>query len=206
MSPITLEERIFSKLISPDMNKLQFIRLKFGLSLLIDSIKKGLIIYGVAHLLNCFFETLIVHIGFLFLRQVSFGWHSSNNLICIIWSIIAFPIFTFLLEINYINNNFFLFTINLFCLMFLWFNGPIGTQVNSIPNIKHRQILHLKLKKRVLIIVFLSFIVPNFIFPYIVLGVFIQTTTLLIQIIKNGVKDYDRKSKTKSFNEFEAIN
>lgn len=206
MSSITLEDRIFNKLISSDMNKLQIIRLKFGLSLLIDSIKKGLIIYGVAHLLNCFYETLIVHICFLFLRQVSFGWHSSNNLICIIWSIIAFPIFIFTFELNYNSNVFFLFIINLACLMFLWVIGPIGTQVNSISNIKHRQILHHKLKKRVLIIIFLSLLVPSFIFPYIVLGVFIQATTILIQIIKNGVKNYDRKNKTKSFNEFEANN
>lgn len=180
------EERILNKLLSSDMEKLQIVRLQFGFSLLIDSMKKGIIIYGVAILLNCFFETLLVHLSFLILRQVSFGWHSSNSLFCVVWSVVSFPVFTFLLVQSNIHS-FIVDIVFISCIVMIWLIGPVGTSVNSLSNLKHRQLLHRKLKKRILVLTLGTLIVPSFFFPYITLGICIQTMTLIIQLKENGV-------------------
>lgn len=186
MNFITYEEKLLNKLISPNMEIVQITRLKFGLYLLLDGIKKGIMIYGIALLLGCFMETMLVHVSFLILRQVSFGWHSTNNLACVLWSILAFPILTFIWGKFYFNFSL-LLAICIICCLIIWFSGPIGTQVNILSNLKHKQLLHFKLKRRILLIVFLSIIIPPSIYQYFILGIFIQTVTLLIQILKNGV-------------------
>lgn len=186
MSFVVIENKLLNKLISPKMESLQVIKLKFGLTLLIDSLKKGFIIYGISFLLNCFIETIIVHISFLLLRQVSFGWHSSNNLLCIFWSIFAFPFLAFIWRFISFNLAL-LLVVWIICHLIIWFNGPIGTKINPISNINHRKLLRHKLKKRIILNTVLIIVVPPSFLPYIVLGVGIQTTTLLIQLLKNGV-------------------
>lgn len=175
------------------MRKVETLRLKFGLYLVLDGIKKGILVYGIALLLGNFKETMIVHTSFLIIRQVSFGWHSLSNIGCILWSILSFPIITYIFKQMQFNS-FLLFSISSICCIFIWLSGPIGTQVNTISNIKHKQLLHRKLKKRILLITLLYFIFPPTISHYIVLGIMIQTVTLLIQYVKNGVSSNVREN------------
>lgn len=186
MNFMPYEEKILNKLILPNMQAIQILRLKYGLYLVFDGIKKGILVYGTAFILGVFIETLLVHISFLVIRQVSFGWHSANSMGCILWSIFTFPILTYFFRQIYFNS-FLLFLISSICCLIVWLIGPVGTQVNTLSNVKHKQLLHRKLKRRILAILFLILILHPIISKYVMLGIGIQIATLLIQCIKNGV-------------------
>ena len=182
-----LEEKILEKLDTTHLNEIDRERMHYGLKLVLSELKKLLIIYSVAFLLDCILTTFIIHLSFYLLRQVSYGFHFPSYLSCILISILAFPVSAFL--INYtvftVNKNLFVLLL-LFLVIYLI--GPIGTKKHPILNAKHKKHLKNKIVFRLLIVTLLYLLLPETLSLYILLGVIIQFIFLTIQLLKVRVK------------------
>lgn len=103
------EEKILNQLLTSSMKSKDKARLKYGFYLFLDSLKKGLLIYSFAIYLGIVMETFFVHLSFLFVRQVSYGWHSSSKLGCIIGSMLCFTAVPYVLNYAEMNKAIFFF-------------------------------------------------------------------------------------------------
>ncbi|MCS1384845.1 accessory gene regulator B family protein, partial [Lysinibacillus sphaericus] len=172
------EEKILNQLLTSSMKSKDKARLKYGFYLFLDSLKKGLLIYSFAIYLEIFMETFLMHISFLFVRQVSYGWHSSSKMGCILGSILCFTVVPY--ELNHAEMNkdiFFLMTV--IFLTLLVYLGPVGTKVSKLSK-KKIHILQKKLKWRIVLLAVLSVIIPITYYQYIITGVGIQLIMLFI--------------------------
>lgn len=183
------EEKILNQLLTSGMKSKDKARLKYGFYLFLDSLKKGLLIYSFAIYLGIVMETFLVHLSFLFVRQVSYGWHSSSKLGCIVGSILCFTVVPYVLNHAEMNKaTFFIMTV--IFLPLLVYIGPVGTSISKFSK-KKSHILHKKLKRRSVLLAVLSLIIPITYYQYIIIGVGLQLITLYIQCIQNGVIEND---------------
>lgn len=181
---LAFEEKLLNKLITESMSQKEQAKLKFGFYIIADTIKKGILVYSVALILGILLESLTAHLSFLFIRQVTYGWHSSTNLGCKIESILLFNI------IPYIISKVTIHSLAIYSITFIVFSaiyllGPIGTQLNTL-NKEKKSKLKFNLLFRILILSLSACIIPIELFQYIMLGATIQFITLLIQFMKNG--------------------
>lgn len=183
------EEKILNKLLACGIDSKDKARLKYGFYLFLDSLKKGILVYSLSFFLGVILETFLVHFSFIFVRLVSYGWHSSSRIGCIIGSIIIFTFSPYLFSTIVINKNIFLI-ITLILLSLLVYIGPVGTKISKI-SVNKGIILHNKLKKRVIFIMILALVIPIYYYKYVILGVILQLITLFIQNIKNEVIQND---------------
>jgi len=188
------ENYILNKLKISKIDHLEYLRLKFGISIIGDFLKKGTIIYGFSLLFNCFAEMLIIHMSFLIIRQVSFGWHSTNNLACLFWSILIFPIFAVVLKLNFIINSHSIYIIIISSSVLIYLIGPV-TNVNRIMSLDTKKKLQRKLGLRLVVLFLICFLTNEYLTYYICIGILIQTFAIIAQIIKNGLILYDEKAK-----------
>lgn len=64
--------------------------IKLGIEIILLSIPKFLLIYGLAALLHIFFEVLIFDSAYYFLRRKAYGAHATSNVFCLILSVLIF--------------------------------------------------------------------------------------------------------------------
>ena len=166
-----------------ELDYLEVVKLDFGLNLFFDNLAKCCIVYLFAFMFNVPFETLIAHLTFLTLRKIAFGSHHKNAFICLITSIIYFPILTYFLSTYTLETNY-LFIIALISSLLLLTYAPIGTEVNKIFNECHRTYLRKKLILRLLVINFLGLIIPTYFYQFIILGLMIEAFSVVVQLIK----------------------
>lgn len=178
-----LKDVISNFLINSKHSSLDQVKIKFGVQVILSELYKLSIIYGMAVLFNCFLETFITHLTFYILRQISFGYHLPNNLSCIIWSVISFPMSTIVLSLVYLDP-LIIWSIMLLSLTVIFIYAPVGTQKHKILNVMHRKYLRKKLYIRLPIIICCLYFSPLYIQKFIVLGVFIQCIFLVIQLCK----------------------
>lgn len=177
------EEKILNKLLTVGMESKDKARLKYGLYLVLDSLKKGCIVYLLAFCLGLVKETMLVHFSFLVVRQVSYGWHSSSKIGCLVGSIISFVGAPFLLSHMEISK-IILIGISIIILLLTAFIGPIGTKISKL-SMKKRLTLHNKLNRRLGCLFLLILITPFSYCQYIILGIGLQFILILTQYIKN---------------------
>lgn len=178
------EEKVLSKLITDDMEYKDKARLKFGFYLFLDSIKKGVIIYSLATYFGLFLETFLMHSSFLFVRQVSYGWHSSSHVGCILSSVVCFTCIPIFLDYLGINNSIFYLIAVIIIFSVLIYIGPVETKISKLSK-KKTIVLHKKLRRRLLLLAILCLFIPITYYQYIITGVGLQLITLIIQCVKN---------------------
>jgi len=169
------------------MDSKEQVKLKFGFYIVADIIKKGLVVYILAALLGVFLKVLIVHFSFLFLRQVTYGWHSRTNKGCILGSVFVFVIFPYAINLVDLSATM-VYGSSLIVIASIYLIGPIGTLINPIQD--EKKLLKNKLLIRLFLLLIFMCVIPLGVFQYILVGVTIQLTTLLIQSLKNGGVKY----------------
>jgi accessory gene regulator B len=130
-----------------------------------------------------------MHITFLILRQVCFGYHFVNNIQCYLWSIILFPV---LCQVKYVISANLSLPILFISLILLIVFAPVGTKKNPILNKDHRKYLRKKFWFRVIYILIISFSLPTSFRLFVALGVMIQTLMVLIQYFINKREEVSR--------------
>lgn len=160
-------------------------KIRYGVRLVLSDFYKFLLVYSVALWLDCLLSTLIVHVTFYILRQVSFGFHFLSTISCIIWSIVAFPIMAAFLVAMPLPS-WLVWGVGVFSVLTIFIKAPLGTAKHPIVNEQHRRYLRKKIQLRLLMVAVAICITPSYYQQFIVLGVFIQSVSLLIQSVKGG--------------------
>lgn len=160
-------------------------KIRYGVRIILTELYKAIIVYSVALCLGCFLPTLIIHISFYILRQVSLGFHFLSNIHCIFWSIITFPVMAAFLVAMPLPS-WFIWSTGALSIIVIFSKAPIGTIKHPIVNEQHRLYLRKKIQHRLLIVSIAICITPSYFQQFIVLGVFIQCISLLIQLFKGG--------------------
>lgn len=117
------------------MDSKEQVKLKFGFYIIADIIKKGLVIYILAALLGVFLKVLIVHFSFLYMRQVTYGWHSRTHKGCMLGSVFVFVIFPYAINLVDFSAEM-VYGSSLIVIASIYLLGPIGTQINPIQDEK----------------------------------------------------------------------
>lgn len=160
-------------------------KIRYGVRLVLSDFYKSLLVYGVALWLDCLLPALIVHVTFYILRQVSFGFHFLSTISCIIWSIIAFPIMAAFLVAMPLPS-WLIWSVGIFSVLTILIKAPLGTAKHPIANAQHRLYLRKKIQLRLLVIGVAICVAPSYFQQFIILGIFIQSVSLLIQSVKGG--------------------
>lgn len=158
--------------------------MKFGIQIIVQETIKILIIYLTAALLDVLIEVFIIHCTFFFIRQVSLGYHFSSKTICIIWSILLFPISYKLIQLSDYNYDF-NWVITIVTSVLLAVIGPVSTSKAPIANTKHRKYLKKRLYVRLLILITIFSIIPDNVQVLLLTGLIIQLLMIFLQLIKN---------------------
>lgn len=182
MTMQSIEKFIVQKLVQKEHSEVEKAKLAYGIKILLSDIYKMVAVYFVAIALNCWLEVFIMHLAFFTIRQVSLGYHFSNNLLCVFWSIILFPVLCKLFIMFDLGDTNFLLII---CVMFICFVAPVGTKKNKVINANHRKYLKKHVFIRLIVILLTYVIVPHSIKMLITLGVFVQCIMLFVQLILN---------------------
>ncbi|HHW38354.1 MAG TPA: accessory gene regulator B family protein [Bacillales bacterium] len=177
-----LERRLVHYLTQAHHTEVEKAKIAFGVKLILSDLSKFIAVYGVAILLDCWFQVIIMHLAFYLLRQVSLGYHFSSNLQCVIGSILLFPVLCKIQIILTFENHLLLLLVSTF-LLFLF--APVGTEKHGIVSPKHHGYLQKKCWIRLVIILVLYLLLPQNIQPFIALGVSVQAILVIIQFILN---------------------
>lgn len=184
---LTYREEKILKLFSKKMglSHLDRIKLVYGWRMVIADFKKLIFMFSIAFLMGCFIETVLIHVSFFVFRQVAFGAHSKNFYVCLVVSCITFPVSAFLLkglEIGLVHIWITYFIAAVPLLLF----APIGSVVNAIRGRAHVQYLRKKIYVRLSILGIAILVLPSAITKFLVVGLLIETITVLILIIQKG--------------------
>lgn len=176
-----------------DLTHIDKIKLIYGLRLVIADFKKMIFLYGIAFLIGCFIETLLIHASFYIFRQVAFGAHSKNFYICLVVSSITFPTSAFLLKNLEISTTKIWITYCIAAIPLFLF-APIGTNINAIRGRAHALYLKKKLYIRLFVLGIILIYIPVNTTKFLVMGLFIESITIVISVIKKeidiNVKNY----------------
>ncbi|MFJ7837919.1 accessory gene regulator B family protein [Lysinibacillus sphaericus] len=183
---LKLENIITKALIQENHNEIEKEKIRFGIQLIVNDIWKILFIYIVAFLLNCFMATLITHITFIVLRQVSFGFHFQSSIICLVASIVSLPIGLYIIDSNHINADHFIFLIGILSTLFLLLIAPVGTTKRPVFNQNHRNYLRKQLFIRLSILWTIIFVLKGDYQLFILYAINLLAISVLIQKIFGG--------------------
>lgn len=178
-----IESAVANKLIQQgSYSELEQEKIRFGVRLIWTEVYKMIIVYIVAFALDSLLPTMVTHLSFYILRQVSFGYHFSSVTSCMAWSIVAFPILSAVLN-KFPLNSWVLWGGGGLAVVIMMYHAPVGTKKHPIVNEKHRLFLRKKLWMRLFIVGVFLCLVPVSIQSFIVLGLIIQSVVLLMQVL-----------------------
>lgn len=182
---LDLENRIVNILIQDRHDDVEREKIKFGVRLIFDDLWKVAIIYLVALSLGCFYETLVTHGTFSILRQVCFGFHFQNSIICLIASILSLPIGVFLIQELLVVNDYILFLAIISTLVLVIF-APVATDKRPIFSRKHRDFLRKKILTRLLMLWIIILIVNKDFQNLVLYALILIAISVLTQKVLGG--------------------
>lgn len=160
-----------------NLDHIAFLKVRLGMQVVATNLFKGIVTYGLALLLNIFLYTLVVHLCYFALRHFSHGAHAKSSLLCHIQNILFFVLVPLLLS-HYDIPFAFMLCLSIVGLIIVIRYAPAATRKQPIkasrrPGLKRKSILI------TVILIGLSFIVPQ---PYNLMigyGLVLQASTLL---------------------------
>ncbi|WP_099221620.1 accessory gene regulator ArgB-like protein [Listeria costaricensis] len=146
---VAFSERLADRIISKERwidDEEGYLKVKYGLEIMIINGSKLAIVYGASLLFGLFFQTLLTHVGYLVLRRYSFGLHAKSSVACTIVSLAMFVAGPLLFQHVPSNNLVVLivFTIVLLCMI-----GYAPADTESLPLVGEQE--RKKLKRKAII-------------------------------------------------------
>ncbi|MCJ1655968.1 accessory gene regulator AgrB [Staphylococcus sp. NRL 16/872] len=160
-----------------NLNHIQFLKVRLGLQVVVSNLAKTIVTYGAAIIFHIFLYTLITHVSYFLIRHFAHGAHAKSSLLCHVQNLILFVGLPWLVAYFPINLGI-MYTVALIGLILIVLYAPAATKKQPIPQ-------HLRGRKKILsivtilIMIIISLIVPA---PYkqlILLGVTLESLTLL---------------------------
>lgn len=183
---VKVENMITESLIQESHTDIEIEKIKFGIRLIVNDLWKMLIIYFIAIILNCFVATLITHLIFIVLRQVSFGFHFQSSLVCLATSIISLPVGLYIITSLNLNTGYFLFLSSILSTFLLLLIAPVGTIKRPVFNQNHRNYLRKRLLLRLLILWIAIFMLKDDYQVFILYAINLIAISVLAQKILGG--------------------
>lgn len=182
---VYVERWLMNKLNLPEYNEYDQQKLKFGIKVIINDLWKVMLLYGISIILGCFALTVIVHLTFYFLRQVCFGYHFNNPVVCLIMSVITLPIGVKLLTLIQLQQSF-IFGLYVTLVLIILMLAPVATLKNPLLGLKHKKFLKKKVFIRLGILSVIFLFTTIYFQQLIVYSVLVLTLSLLIQKLIGG--------------------
>ncbi|PNZ70763.1 histidine kinase [Staphylococcus croceilyticus] len=160
-----------------NLDHIQFLKVRLGLQVVVSNLAKTIVTYGAAIIFHTFLYTLITHVSYFLIRHYAHGAHARSSLLCHVQNLILFVGLPWLVVYFSINLGI-MYTVASLALLLIIVYAPVATKKQPIPQ-------HLRARKKILAIIFslllivLSLVMPE---PYkqlILLGVTLESITLL---------------------------
>ncbi len=160
-----------------NLDHLDFLRVRLGIQLVVMNLSKGIVTYGLALLVNTFLYTLTTHLSFILLKQVSYGAHAKNSLLCHVQNILFFVALPWLIVKYEIPYPFMLLLSILGWLIVVKY-APAATRKLPIKSSRKKG-LKIKSIGVITVLIIISLFVPSPFQQLITYGITIQSFSLL---------------------------
>lgn len=180
------------------LEELDFLKVRLGLEVILINLTKGIIVYGLAIILNVFFLTLVLHGSYFWIRNKSCGLHAKSSIVCTFVSVFLFVLIPLLVKGIILGPSivFIVFLISFWCLSKY---APADTERQPLIGAKNREKLRLQALSRCIILGLLSLIFAmNPLGTMITFGVAIQVVFILpitYKLLKRGYCNYEKYEK-----------
>ncbi|GAB2547675.1 accessory gene regulator B family protein [Gracilibacillus alcaliphilus] len=177
------------------LEEIDYLKMKLGVGVILTNITKGIIVYGLAILLNIFFETLILHGSYFLLRRSSFGLHAKSSTICTLLSIVLFVVIPYMMK-DIVINNYILLPLFLVCIFFVYLFAPADTEKHPLLGKNRRKKLRNQSVITCMVLMLIAVIVPMpMISTLVFTGVAIQVISILpvsYKLLKRSYDNYEQ--------------
>lgn len=162
----SLAEKIALKLVKKisnqnEINSLYFVKMKYGLEILILNIFKIFSIMIIAKFLGILKETLVIMISFAFIRRYAFGVHAKSSRMCTIATSICFFSGVYIPKFFYVTN-YIILLIFIVVMLLLYLYAPADTEARPLLG----KNLRVRLKRKALLsgstLMILAFYINDF--------------------------------------------
>lgn len=181
-----VENMIAESLIHENHTTIEKEKIRFGIQLIVNDLWKILMMYFIAIILNCFVATLITHLVFIVLRQVSFGFHFQNSFVCLAASILSLPVGLYIITNLNLNTSYFLLGSSILSTFLLLLLAPVGTSKRPVFNQNHRSYLRKQLFIRLVIVWIAIFTLKGDYQLFILYAIHLIAISVLAQKILGG--------------------
>ncbi|WP_066186351.1 MULTISPECIES: accessory gene regulator B family protein [Gracilibacillus] len=173
------------------MEELDYLKMKLGIEVILTNLTKGIIVYGLAFLLQVFWETLILHGAYVLLRRYSFGLHAKSSIVCTIVSVVLFVVIPYFLR-DVVLGNYVIGALFLLSILSIYYFAPADTEKHPLIGEKKRKKLRNKSVLTCIILMIVALVVPiAMIKTMVIAGVAIQVISILPVSYKILQRSYD---------------
>lgn len=121
------------------LTEIEEAKISYGISVLLITLNKIIVIYFTSFILGTVFETLLCHIPFCIVRNYSRGFHAKSSFNCGMSGIVCFSILPWLIRsIDLDANVLQVILLGTMSTMILFFRAPADTKKNQIKERKQR--------------------------------------------------------------------
>jgi len=115
-----------------DIGRIDYLKCRLGLEILLLNISKLLIIYLLAYLFDILWQTIVFHFFYMVVRLKGYGAHFKSSLVCTCISCVLFVGAPYIIVNYYIFNNAVLFVLYIsgFCILLRY--ASMGTAKNPV--------------------------------------------------------------------------
>ncbi|WP_026887556.1 accessory gene regulator B family protein [Clostridium beijerinckii] len=199
----SLEERIALKLAiqinnNTEIDNLHFVKVKYGLEVLIINLSKIFLILIMAEVLGIIKGTLLIMLSFTFLRRYAFGVHAKSSIKCTSITSFFFFIGGFISKYLIMTNDK-VFLIFFIIIPLLYIYAPADTEARPLLGKKFRMKLKIKSLLSAGFLMILVLCINNsvlkFCISYGALCESITITPIIYKLFGRGYKNYERYKK-----------
>ncbi len=199
----SLAEKIALKLAiqinnNTEKDNLHFVKMKYGLEVLIINLSKIFLILIMAEVLGILKGTLLIMLSFAFLRSYAFGVHAKSSINCTSITSFLFFIGGFIAKfLSMTNDKVLLIFFIIIPLLYLY--APADTEARPLVGNQLRQKLKIKALLTGFILMILALSIYNsdlkFFISYGALCESITITPIIYKLFGRGYKNYERYKK-----------
>lgn len=198
-----LTERIAFKLATkispqPQIDNLYFVKMKFGIEVLVTNLSKIFFILIIAEFLGILKVTSIIMLSFAFIRRYAFGVHAKSSMSCTIITSICFFVGGYMSKLLTMENGKVLL-IFFIAIILLYLYAPADTEARPLIGKKLRTKLKIKVLLAGFILMVLTFSINDsalkFCISYGVLCESITITPIIYKLLGRRYKNYEHYKK-----------
>ncbi|MFS4465750.1 accessory gene regulator AgrB [Staphylococcus haemolyticus] len=160
-----------------NLDHIQFLKVRLGLQVVVSNLAKTIVTYGVALIFHTFLYTLFTHVSYFLVRRYAHGAHAKSSLLCHVQNLIFFVALPWVFAYLDLNVGI-VYLVGLIALALIVIFAPSATKKQPIPShlVKRKKLYSVILT---MVLLAISILLPMPFKQLIVLGIFLESLTLL---------------------------